>query len=371
MPRSITDEDAKQRTRGTNCRKFITFNTATKFARHGALRICLSGAETVGYRMMIDLDGLVEQLFESFEKSAAELFRQFIKANRAVKKWIIAADYCLDDQTHPNDSFVFSIIPYDDWLDGLKEEIKGVLPRDIKDTKNLAPATTKFLASSRRFHIGVLVNRDRSVFIKEPGKTRLDIARESIELTYQHLVNAGRSRENLRAVKKLREQSRRKSFNVSLLSDVYLLALLFAFVSIVLAREVDLQMLGWFSDPDNMTTWCDQVLWTCATENLHGLADKYGVKLRKGAHAIAVPGKRDHWFDEFVRISDHIAGLLAAWDFKTNQVPGNGDKYIRLAEDVAADSKNMSILKIQIDKNGTRCSHIVAHADARHKATTE
>jgi hypothetical protein len=56
------------------------------------------------------------------------------------------------------------------------------------------------------------------------------------------------------------------------------------------------------------------------------------------------------WFDEFIRLPDYIAGILAAWDFSTNQLPMSGqNKYLRLAEDVVADSENMIVIKIRYD----------------------
>ena len=60
-----------------------------------------------------------------------------------------------------------------------------------------------------------------------------------------------------------------------------------------------------------------------------------------------------------IRVADYIAGLLAAWNLKTNQLPA---KYTVLTEDFAADSKNTVVFKIQMDENGAQCSRIVARS---------
>ena len=224
---------------------------------------------------MVNPNDLVTRLLETFDKSAVELFREFCRNNRGIKKWVIASDYCLRDSTRPNDSFVFSIIPYDDWFCNLQAEIRSVLPRDIKKTKKVNKAAARFLANPRRFHFGFVLNKDRVVFTNGPGSSPLRVVRESIEMTYQHLVDHERSRENLRRFNQLRQESLAKSFNVTLMSDLHILGLLFPVISLLLLREGDVEIVGWFSDPDNMTTWCDGVAWDYATENLRGLCNQY------------------------------------------------------------------------------------------------
>ena len=77
----------------------------------------------------------------------------------------------------------------------------------------------------------------------------------------------------------------------------------------------------------------------------------------------AVEGENVMWFDEYIRLPDYIAGILAAWDISTNQLPEGKEKYIQLAEDVVADSKNMVVLKIRYD-DAVQCSRIVFNREA-------
>jgi hypothetical protein len=175
-----------------------------------------------------------------------------------------------------------------------------------------------------------------------------------------------RSAETIQRLHALRQASLANSFNVELLTDFLLLSWFYPFVSILLARERRINVLGWFSDRDKMTTWSDGVVWDFACETLHGLAERYGISLPNGCPIIGVPNEeKKMWFDEFVRVSDYIAGLLAAWNFASNEIPAASDKYIRLATDVFADSRNISVIRIDFDEEGTfQCGRLVAFKSA-------
>jgi hypothetical protein len=304
---------------------------------------------------------IFESLFETFDKSSILAFRRFIKRNASVTKWIIAADYCLHDPTRPNDSFVFSLVPYDDWFGALQEEIRTALPKDLKKTKSIGRAAIEFLSSERRFHIGFVVNRGRVLFTNGRGSNALQVARGCIDKTYRHVVEKERSKDTVKRMNRLRQQTLANSANIELLTDLLLLSWFFPFVSLLLARECPVRILGWLPDRDSMTTWCNGVVWDFAGETLRGVAERYKINVPRGSPVLAVPGEQNGmWFDEFVRIADYVAGLLASWDFQANKLPGTSDKYIRLAEDVFSDSTNMSVLKVTLGEAGMQCHRIVA-----------
>ncbi|MEY2563610.1 MAG: hypothetical protein QOH88_1803 [Verrucomicrobiota bacterium] len=306
---------------------------------------------------MIDPTLVFERLFETFDKSSIHPFRNFIARNTGITKWMIAADYCLHDKARPNNAFVFSLIPYDDWFGALRDEIRSALPRDLKRTKTVERTATDFLASDRRFHIAFLLDRDPILFTNGPGSVPLQVARECINKTHQHVIAKERSPESIRRVNLLRQAASANNLNLPLLTDLHLLSWFFPFVTLLLARECVIQTVGWFSDRDSMTTWCERVVWDFARETLYGVAELRGITLPGGVPVIGVPDAEDTmWFDEFVRLSDYIAGLLAAWNFKTNQLP---DKYVRLAEDVFAESNNISVLNINLDEGGFQCARLV------------
>ncbi len=308
---------------------------------------------------MLDPREILKALFHIFDQSARSDLQRFIAAQSGITKWMIAADFCLHDPSRPNNTFVFSFIPYDDYFDALVREIRDSIRKDLKNTRDVRPSTVQFLREGRRFHIAFVLSSPPTVFSNGPdGGTPLQVARESIAIDVEML-----GREAPPWLKKLREESKANGFNTELLADLYLLAYLFGFVSLVLARETTVQRLGWFADRDRMTTFCDGVLWHIAASSLHGLSEHFKVPLPADSPTIATPtpdtpAKEAMWYDELVRIPDYIAGILAAWDFEANLIPDK-EKYGVLARQVIADASNMAVLQLRYEAEGFRASRRV------------
>lgn len=300
---------------------------------------------------MIAPERIVTALFETFDKSSIIDFRRSLSKSPRVKKWMIAADYCLHDRDRPNDAYAFTIIPYDAYPNVLNAEINSALPRDMKRTRDIKDDAIAFLSHPRRFHIGFILPEPPAVFYNGRGTEPLSVARESIAITVDFMEMTGRDEDTIRRVRALKQASQARNFNVELLADLYLMSWLYCFVTLLLCRERSIDVLGWFSDRDNMTTWCDGVVWDFGAETLWGLGEKLGIRLPKNAPLIAVPTpnalENAMWYEEFVRLPDYIAGILAAWNFEANKIPGDKTKYRRLAEDLMGDARNMAILKIR------------------------
>ena len=311
---------------------------------------------------MIKPTDFIQLLFETFDRSAIDDFRAFLNTNAGIRKWQIAADFCLHDKNRPNNVFAFTIIPYDAYPDTLFSEIRRDLPRDLKKTKIIDSNAIAFLTSKRRFHFGFVFQDPPAVFNNGPDSDSLTVARESLAITVETLAKSGGSKESMRRLKMLRQNAQATSFNVELLADMYLLSYLLCFVTLLLTRERRGDIIGWFSDRDKMTTWCDGVVWDISRETLYGLASHFGIPISNDTPVIAKDASIDKdgmWFDEFVRLPDYIAGVLAAWNLTTNELPGNKDKYVTLVEDVIADARNMAVLKVRWG-DCVQCSRVIS-----------
>lgn len=301
---------------------------------------------------MVDPGDVIGVLFDCFDQSACDDLRAFLASNPDVGRWHIAADFCLRDKDRPNDTFAFSLIPYDADLSELREEINNHLPKDLKKTRDISDAAIAFLREGRRFHFTFIFRERRAIF--NNGGERdlpLGIARESIDHTITTALAHGRSGDNLRRFRLLQQAARASTFNVGLLANVYLFAYLMCFVSLALARERDLDILGWFADRDNMITWCDGVVWDIAIDTLHGLAARLHIALPQTAPIVAAPNPvlppdQAMWYDELARIPDYVAGMFAAWDLDQNHVPGERAKYRRMARELIADAHNTAIFRV-------------------------
>jgi hypothetical protein len=317
---------------------------------------------------MIDLFKKFGALFETFDKSGLADFRRFLNENPGVTKWYIAADFCLHDKDRPNNVFAFSIIPHDVMFESIKDEIRTAIPKDWKKSKNILPTAITFLADRRRFHIAFVFPQPPAVFNNGPGSDPRAIARESISLSVDQLIAKGRSADSVRRLKALRQESMANAFNVELLADVFMLMHLFCFVTLLLARERTVQIVGWLPDRDKMTTWCEGVIFDLAVENLAGVAEHFAVNIPQGGPLIALPtpdaAQNAMWFDELIRLPDYVAGILAAWDFETNEIPGEKDKYRVMAQEFAASAENIMVFKVRYDTGFQSCRLVFGKSDS-------
>jgi len=166
------------------------------------------------------------------------------------------------------------------------------------------------------------------------------------------MIELERSPDSIQRMRKLNQEAAAKSFNINLLSRMFLLAQFLAFVSFVLARDRAVELIGWFCDRDPMTEWCDRVVYDLAIENFLGISERAGLKLpdrdilAMGVAPDASPSGPT-WFDEFVHIPDHLAGALTSWDFS-----GDGStaaaKHRTIVEEGLLDAFNIAIIVVRL-----------------------
>lgn len=322
---------------------------------------------------MTPIPDFLKCLFSTFDQSAVQDFRAFLALNPGVTKWQLAADFCLHDKDRPNDVFAFTLIPYDDYLENLNSEISKAIPKDIKKTSDIKEECLAFLRDTRRYHFGFIMKGSPKYFYNGEGSNSLAIARESLDLMLKQLVDNGRSKDNIKKLKMLIQSAKAKNFNVELFGDMLMLINLFCFITLVLARERQVEVLGWFPDRDSMTTWCDGVIWDISYETLGGLSEYFNIPLPFSKPTIAVPNLDDEvnsmWFDEFVRLPDYMAGILSAWDLENNKLPDDKPKFIQLAEEVLSKASNIAVIKIRYD-DLIECSRITFSPKTNETAAT-
>lgn len=302
-------------------------------------------------------------LINTFDQSAAAMFRKWLVQYPRVTKWIIAADYSLCDPGRHADCFVFTIYPYSMRPQAIEADIRHHLPKDFKNSKTMSKNAVAWLRDSRRFNIAILVNRNRSFYNDgHSGNSRV-VAREKVRLVLDGMSKAERGKEQIGSIKKLNQAVQARMFNINLLTNLTLLAIWFPTLTLLLARERRMKIIGWLSDRDDMISWCDGIIWFYALENLRGLAKMIGVKIKDLQTPIFEPdrstGDEVMWYDDYIRPADWIAGVLAAWDRVRNVVPGKHDKHLIMLQNVVSDNRNIVIFPVSIDNNGISITRLV------------
>ena len=303
---------------------------------------------------------IIKNILETFDQSAIVQFREFLAKQPNVTKWMIASDYCLHDSDRPQDVMSFAIIPYDDWFDKIKKEIGAAIPCDIKKARDIGNPAITYFRKQTIFHVSFILSKDGTLLTNGPGSNKLAIARESIKITIEHLVEMDLDQADIRKLRALALDAQSNGFNTKLFSDVLLLSVLFPFITLIIARERSVEIVGWFSDRDSMTKWHDGVVWTFAYENTRGIGGFLGIDIDSAKITVALPdmssGKEEMWYDNFIRIADYFAGAIAAWDTVANGVKHK--KHARMLRDVIADAPNVVIMKLTIGHYGMQCARL-------------
>jgi hypothetical protein len=306
---------------------------------------------------------VAKRFLECFDGSAIELFRRFIARHSEVRKWIIAADFSQHND-RPFDCFAFTIIPCDAWPAEIERDVKQALPKDLKKSKDLNDEAIEWLRDPRRFHVAITVNDRPAVFWNGPGSVPLAIAREFIAITLANAVQASMPEETLARIKKLKQDAQANGFNVGLLANIWLLAVWFAILTILIGRERRSEIISWFPDRDNMSNYCDHIWYDLALWNAQLFAQTFSVDMTTTRCPAGAPDrsgvKERMWFDYMIRAADWIAGTVAAWDRKRNLVPGDQRKYLRMLENVIPSADNIVVLHLDMNESGMQFRRIVA-----------
>ncbi len=306
---------------------------------------------------------IFDSLLEAYNGSSRKVFQEFLNGHPNTTHWAIAADFCLSSKDHPNHCFSFTIIADIENFSQIKSEISAAVRSDIKSKRTIAEQSVEFLRDPRFFHLIVAVPNSRNLFDDGANESPLNLARECVQLTVKKMEDLERGVEAIRRARILLQESKANGFNHKLFGDMILLAVLYPFVSLMIARERAAKLIAWLPDRDSMTTYCDEFVWDMAIGSLHGLAESEKISISSTTFPITIPSPAtgEMWFDEFVRLADHFAGTVAAWDFDANLVPvgPKSDKFVRMLENVMAGAENSVILKLSLTKKTLQASRIV------------
>jgi hypothetical protein len=163
--------------------------------------------------------------------------------------------------------------------------------------------------------------------------------------------DADRQQKIIGAFERLRERAKANNFNGQLISTIIFATVLAAFCAVMLAKERNIEVVGWYPDRDNITTSYDQIAHYMFVVNFSAFCQRHNIDAHSIRAAIGIPTPdarrpRQTWYDELVRIPDFLAGPLAAWRYEANLVTGR-QKYVDLLQGVIADNPNVVTLLLK------------------------
>ncbi len=155
------------------------------------------------------VDALWAHLDAAYRYEAERRLAEFVR-RQATSKWIISTDFCIRDNSRPNDLFAFVILPAGDRLRQTHALLAELPYRDLKETKRIHPAITRALRGGRAFTFCFVADRERRLY------TDVGMARNGLDQTIAMMKawkNADECLETISKVCAMREEANKASLN--------------------------------------------------------------------------------------------------------------------------------------------------------------
>lgn len=306
----------------------------------------------------IDPDGLVDCLISTFSKGAINEFRSFLSKHPMITKWIIACDFVLNEPEAASDAYAYTFFPCNGDLTNIQQKIAGLVPKDFKKTKHIAPELGEFFHSGETFTVCLLTPKKFNV------AGDIHTVRASLDATLTVMRgwhDAQNQKEVITAFERLREKAKANNFKAQLMSTMIIATVLAAFCAIILAQERKIEIVGWFPDRDNITTAYERIADHMFSVSFSAFCNRHRIDECKTGIGIPNPdpmNPKQGWYDELVRVPDFLAGPLAGWDYKQNLVTGR-QKYLEILQRAAADNPYVITLILREADNGIGVSRLL------------
>lgn len=313
------------------------------------------------------MEMIFETLQDTFERSALSDLRGYLVEVAHYGKFFLISDYCLHAKN--NDVFSFTIMPYDDTLEDIKQAIRDGSKRDLKHKSDVEESFITYLKDRRLFHINFVINESRGI-TRRSDKTEREVVEEMMDNTIKMLdawvINTPSNAPYFVQIKNktlsLQNKLSRKSANYKLMRDSMLTAVLAGYISYLLIRECRPEVIGWFPDRDKMHDDLYTIRYDWLGLNAHALCEKSGITSTSTKICAGVPdmnGGNSMWYDDLIRIPDHFAGTLADLDLVTCIPSSKSPKFNTMLNKVLADNRFVVTIKSTFAEDGYRASRLV------------
>ena len=298
---------------------------------------------TTGQR--IHPDNFVDILVSALHRSGIDEFRRFLEKYPSVTGWHIASDFVINEPQATSDAYAYTFFPANSEMDKIKSKIARLAPKDFKKTRTIKAEFREFFHSGETFTICLLT----------PKKYRIAGDIHSVRRVLDETLRMMRSWEDaadqteiIGLFERLRERANANNFSARLISTMIIATVMAAFCAILLTQERKIEAVGWYPDRDNIKSAYDRIAEWMFTVNFSAFRQRHGIDERNTKTLIGHPepdaaNPKQSWYDELVRIPDFIAGSLAAWDYRSNLVPGR-PKYAEILQGIVADNRYVTNL---------------------------
>lgn len=303
---------------------------------------------------------LLEILNNAFLKSALkEIDLNYFSSTYKINKWTCYSDYCFGDKNKPNDVVTFSLVPYIDDFEQLSSYIKSIAKTDIKNARSVGDEFISFLKKYPLINFSFILNNKKEIFGNNSFEIRNCLEQTFTTIKEQYVTWSQNQPEQLEhyksVIKKLDCTINLLKANkkVKQIIEMTLVAFLGGYVSSIIVNKTKTEIFGWFSDRDSIHEVCNHLSNDLFQNYLHGLSNGHDFQfVVASATSLDLP-----FYDELLKIPDYIAGTLADYNFKTNQI--SKDKFDTVLTNYMAENTiNNFVFEIKDVDGNLNCSRI-------------
>jgi hypothetical protein len=270
---------------------------------------------------------LIKPLVDTFNKSTIKDLCSFFHRWNGVKHYMLASDYCINDDNRPNDVFSFVIFPNAIDFLTLKEIIRNVMSKDLKETNEIDKRAINLLNSGFVFALNFIfpkVNGKRALKTVEKGAVLFNIDKV-IEMVNIWIKNEPEKEETykllIKKFKIFKSECMKKSFNIKLFVNIMICSTIAAYLCYIISKHSGIHEICWFSDRDNMSTYGNGILFDYFSIQNNGFEKNDTEYTYKSQLATTSPNETEGmWYDEIIRLPDYFAGSYSGFNHKTNEI---------------------------------------------------
>lgn len=260
---------------------------------------------------------------ETFNKSAKEIFVNFFRNNADIKKWMVFTDYAFYDKQKFSDVVTYSFVPYMQDFKGASEVLAKASFKDMKHLNRVNEEFIELIKDNPILNIGVSLDRKRRLSFNDESRDLL----VTFELLEGMLENwcittpeaSGHYENFLSDIVSIKVDLKGKGANLKIIRDIYIVSSLAAYLMFEVAKAIDLDTIGWFSDRDRLLSYKgakfkSPIIFNL-THTLYHLFCEHQKIDSKNNPLFGVPEDVGPvWYDSFLRIPDLICATLADYD---------------------------------------------------------
>jgi hypothetical protein len=267
---------------------------------------------------------LLEVFLNMLQGSSLRDSKAFYHLNRDFPKWLILSDYThrLDEKTH--ETYCFSIAPVFFDLQQLRATIGSQQPTDLKSTQRVSDDFLEFVASERFLHfVFSFGDSKQNPFLGSSIQNTRETLHELRSYAKQ-VEEVNRGNPDFVAMSRrlhlAEQESKKAGFNYVLFDKIVLISGIAAALACLITKHTGARGINWMSDRDNVTTYCDGILYDLFSMSYSG--GNYRLANNRRCELWSSHDERNGkmWFDELIRIPDFIAGAFSRISLRTGSI---------------------------------------------------